>query len=188
MPRRGSCIEARLSRGTEKAAMPGTRRPILRVATPGNGGDPETGSPLPSASAGTPFSFAGLWECWQPKEDEALEAFTILTTDPNELTETVHNRMPVILEPRDYGRWMPAWAMSAIMTPRCWSRCLPQTGCTKHPALGVPRFSLTMGWFHAFLLAESHSLSLWVWSHEEQPPEVDGTGINLNSLIDSGRS
>jgi len=30
----------------------------------------------------------------------ALETFTILTTDPNEVTEPFHNRMPVILEPR----------------------------------------------------------------------------------------
>jgi putative SOS response-associated peptidase YedK len=47
-----------------------------------------------------------LWERWQPKEGEGLETFTILTTDPNELTEPVHNRMPVILERRDYDRWL----------------------------------------------------------------------------------
>ena len=35
-----------------------------------------------------------------------LETFTILTTDPNELMEPVHNRMPVILERKDYGRWL----------------------------------------------------------------------------------
>ena len=35
-----------------------------------------------------------------------LETFTILTTDPNELMEPVHNRMPVILEPKDYDRWL----------------------------------------------------------------------------------
>lgn len=53
-----------------------------------------------------PYAFAGLWERWKPKESNPLETFTILTTDPNELTERVHNRMPVILEPRDYERWM----------------------------------------------------------------------------------
>ena len=35
------------------------------------------------------------------REEPVLETFTILTTDPNELTEPFHNRMPVILEPRD---------------------------------------------------------------------------------------
>jgi putative SOS response-associated peptidase YedK len=56
--------------------------------------------------SGEPYAFAGLWERWLPKEGEALETFTILTTDPNELMEPVHNRMPVILEPRDYPRWL----------------------------------------------------------------------------------
>ena len=48
--------------------------------------------------SGEPYAFAGLWERWKPKEGEPLETFTILTTDPNELAERVHNRMPVILE------------------------------------------------------------------------------------------
>jgi putative SOS response-associated peptidase YedK len=55
---------------------------------------------------GEPYAFAGLWERWQPKEGEPLESFTILTTDPNALMEPIHNRMPVILEPRDYTRWL----------------------------------------------------------------------------------
>ena len=53
-----------------------------------------------------PHALAGLWERWKPKEGEPLESFTILTTDPNELAEKAHDRMPVILEPRDYARWM----------------------------------------------------------------------------------
>ena len=52
--------------------------------------------------SGEPYAFAGLWERWKPKEGEPLETFTILTTDPNELAEPVHNRMPVILKPQDY--------------------------------------------------------------------------------------
>ena len=58
--------------------------------------------------SGEPYAFAGLWERWKPKEGQPLETFTILTTDPNALAEKVHNRMPVILEPRDYPRWMEA--------------------------------------------------------------------------------
>jgi putative SOS response-associated peptidase YedK len=68
---------------------------------------------LPFAIAlksGEPHALAGLWERWQPPESEvqspALETFTILTTDPNELMEPFHNRMPVILEPKDYDRWL----------------------------------------------------------------------------------
>jgi putative SOS response-associated peptidase YedK len=60
-------------------------------------------------ASGGPYAFAGLWESWRPKaaaDDVPLETFTILTTDPNELMEPVHNRMPVIIDPKDYGRWL----------------------------------------------------------------------------------
>jgi putative SOS response-associated peptidase YedK len=56
--------------------------------------------------SGEPYALAGLWETWKPQEGPALETFTILTTDPNELMQTIHNRMPVILDQRDYERWL----------------------------------------------------------------------------------
>ena len=56
---------------------------------------------------GAPLAFAGLWERWTDKAtNEPLETYTIITTEPNELTVKVHNRMPVILAPEDYDRWM----------------------------------------------------------------------------------
>jgi len=52
-------------------------------------------------------AFAGLWESWAGNDDRGpLETFTILTTEPNELMRTLHNRMPVILEPDDYDKWL----------------------------------------------------------------------------------
>ena len=56
--------------------------------------------------SGEPYALAGLWESWKPQEGPPLETFTILTTDPNELMQSIHNRMPVILEQRDYERWL----------------------------------------------------------------------------------
>ena len=56
--------------------------------------------------SGEPYAFAGLWESWKPKEGPPLETFTILTTDPNQVTEKLHDRMPVILEMGDYNRWL----------------------------------------------------------------------------------
>jgi putative SOS response-associated peptidase YedK len=56
---------------------------------------------------GSPYAFAGLWERWHdPATRERLETFTIITTDPNELLEPLHNRMPIILERKDYDRWL----------------------------------------------------------------------------------
>ena len=53
------------------------------------------------------FAFAGLWETWKDKtKDQVLETYTVLTTDPNELLEPIHDRMPVILALKDYQRWL----------------------------------------------------------------------------------
>ena len=54
-----------------------------------------------------PFAFAGVWEHWKAP-DGALEwdTYSIITTEPNEIAATVHNRMPVILKASDYGRWL----------------------------------------------------------------------------------
>lgn len=55
----------------------------------------------------TPFAFAGLWDAWRdPASGEWLQSFAIVTTDANELMSKVHTRMPVILHPRDYARWL----------------------------------------------------------------------------------
>ncbi len=54
-----------------------------------------------------PFAFAGLWEHWQSKDDEqTIESATLITADANEFMATLHNRMPVILEPENADRWL----------------------------------------------------------------------------------
>lgn len=53
------------------------------------------------------FGFAGLWERWKDKASgEIVRSFTIITTSPNELCAPIHDRMPVILDPANYGRWL----------------------------------------------------------------------------------
>jgi putative SOS response-associated peptidase YedK len=60
---------------------------LLRLAAPG------------------PFAFAGLWEP-AAAVPGAMQTFTILTTEPNELARGIHDRMPVILDPKEYARWL----------------------------------------------------------------------------------
>lgn len=56
---------------------------------------------------GRMMAFAGLWDAWKdPKTNHWLQTYTIITTDANELMAPVHDRMPVILHPRDYDRWL----------------------------------------------------------------------------------
>jgi putative SOS response-associated peptidase YedK len=60
--------------------------------------------------ADAPFTpFAGLWESWQdPAGGRILETFTVLTTEAVPELASVHNRMPVVLEPGDFGAWLRA--------------------------------------------------------------------------------
>jgi putative SOS response-associated peptidase YedK len=53
-----------------------------------------------------PFAFAGLWEIWKSPEGSEVRSCTIITTEPNSLLEPIHNRMPVILPPDMYNRWL----------------------------------------------------------------------------------
>ena len=70
--------------------------------------DPKTKRPFAyMMKHGRPFAFAGLWDAWKnPESGEWLQTFAIVTTNANELTAKVHDRMPVILHPRDYDRWL----------------------------------------------------------------------------------
>ena len=52
-----------------------------------------------------PFAFAGLWERWR-KGGLVIESCAIITTDANELVAPLHDRMPVILDARDYNPWL----------------------------------------------------------------------------------
>lgn len=52
-----------------------------------------------------PFAFAGLWESWS-KGDQPVETCTIITTSANGQMAPLHDRMPVILDPSDYARWL----------------------------------------------------------------------------------
>jgi putative SOS response-associated peptidase YedK len=57
---------------------------------------------------GALIGFAGLWESWAPETGEAVETFTIITTEASRLVSEVHSRMPVIIAPADHQRWLTA--------------------------------------------------------------------------------
>lgn len=63
------------------------------------------------------FCFAGLWDRAMIDGSE-LDSFTILTTSPNDLMAGLHTRMPVILDPVDYVRWLdPATPAAPFFEP-----------------------------------------------------------------------
>ncbi|MEK3920646.1 SOS response-associated peptidase [Paenibacillus sp. FSL K6-2393] len=52
------------------------------------------------------FSLAGLYDTWTDPDGNKLSTCTIITTQPNNLMEDIHNRMPVILRPDDEAEWL----------------------------------------------------------------------------------
>jgi putative SOS response-associated peptidase YedK len=76
-----------------------------------------------------PFAFAGLWESWHRDQPDAVESCTLITTGPNALLATIHDRMPVILHPDDYARWLDPGAGD----PARLLRPYPAAEMTAHP-------------------------------------------------------
>lgn len=53
-----------------------------------------------------PLAFAGLWEHWENQQGKIIESCTILTSEANRLLETIHTRMPVILQRTEFESWL----------------------------------------------------------------------------------
>jgi putative SOS response-associated peptidase YedK len=52
------------------------------------------------------FAFAGLWDRWESPDRSVIETCTILTTAANAVLAPIHDRMPLILPPAEYARWL----------------------------------------------------------------------------------
>ncbi len=52
------------------------------------------------------FAFAGLWEHWQGADGSELETAVIITTPANATIAPIHDRMPAVVQPQDYARWL----------------------------------------------------------------------------------
>ena len=72
-----------------KGDMPGAKQPF-HITRPGD----------------ELFAFGGIWEHWMAPDGSELESAAMLTTAPNAMMDQIHNRMPVVIEPHDYSRWL----------------------------------------------------------------------------------
>jgi len=52
------------------------------------------------------FAFAGLYDIWHDADGNELYSYTVITTAPNDLVASIHNRMPVILRQEDEDVWL----------------------------------------------------------------------------------
>jgi putative SOS response-associated peptidase YedK len=63
-----------------------------------------------------PFAFAGLWERWHAPSGWLL-SFSIVTTEPNSVIAPIHDRMPAILLPESFDRWLDGTAVAKDLAP-----------------------------------------------------------------------
>jgi putative SOS response-associated peptidase YedK len=65
------------------------------------------------ARDGSPLTIAGLWDEWKDIEThEPLKSCTMIITNAKNLASKIHDRMPVLLQPKDFdraGRRARAW-------------------------------------------------------------------------------
>jgi putative SOS response-associated peptidase YedK len=92
-------------------------------------------------NGGDLFAFAGLWDGWKNAEGQWIRTCSILTTVPNAVTSTVHNRMPVILHPESFDLWLDpgmtnVQVISELLKPADarLMRCYPVSNRINHVA------------------------------------------------------
>ncbi len=108
---RSPLINARAETAAEKPAFRGALR-HRRCLIPATGFYEWTGK----RSARTPhlitlknqklFALAGLWEGWLGADGSEIETMAILTTAPNAEMARLHDRMPLVLDPENFERWL----------------------------------------------------------------------------------
>lgn len=94
---------------------------------------------------GRPLAFAGLMDVWRSADGrERLVSCTILTTTPNHLMAELHDRMPVLLAPEDFDRWLDRGVtrregLEPLLrpAPAAGLRAVPVATVGEHPPLAV---------------------------------------------------
>jgi putative SOS response-associated peptidase YedK len=71
-----------------------------------------------TARDGSPLTIAGLWDEWKDIETgEPLKSCTMIVTNANKLTSQIHDRMPVLLQPNNFDRWLDGRAGTELLKP-----------------------------------------------------------------------
>ncbi|MBM3356446.1 MAG: SOS response-associated peptidase [Betaproteobacteria bacterium] len=90
-----------------------------------------------SLKDGADFCFAGLWDRWH-RGDDAIESCTIIVTDAAESVRHIHDRMPVILAPRNYEFWLDP-GVEEVPALKALLRPAPGASISAHAVANPPR-------------------------------------------------
>ena len=52
------------------------------------------------------IALAGIWTSWHSGSPQEGRSFSIMTTAANDFMSQIHDRMPVILDPKDFDAWL----------------------------------------------------------------------------------
>jgi putative SOS response-associated peptidase YedK len=67
---------------------------------------------------GSVMTIAGLWDEWRnPDTKDLIRSCTMIIGKPNTLVAEVRDRMPIILEPRQFGSWLSGEAGLNMLKP-----------------------------------------------------------------------
>ena len=79
------------------------------------------------APDGQSLALAGLWSSWKdPDSGDRLRTCTILTGEPNEVVQPIHDRMPVILPDTIWDSWLdPEVADAGVIRDLLASAAIP---------------------------------------------------------------
>jgi putative SOS response-associated peptidase YedK len=64
------------------------------------------------------LALGGVWEVWHGPDDQVLRTVSIITTIANDDVSAVHDRMPVIVAPTDWARWLATEALEPAQAGR----------------------------------------------------------------------
>src|SRR5450759_4631317 len=71
-----------------------------------------------TARDSSPLTIAGLWDEWKDIETgELLKSCTMIITNANDLASKIHDRMPVLLQPKDFDGWLVGNAGTELLKP-----------------------------------------------------------------------
>src|SRR5215831_9207262 len=92
-----------------------SRQPILRVTQEAGRSAAVFHQPRGRRRA----QFRDRWK--NPETGEPVISCTVIVTDANELTRAIHDRMPVVLDQADIGRWLNE---RGLLRPAAEDRCV----------------------------------------------------------------
>ena len=77
-----------------------------------------------TAHDGSPLTIAGVWDEWKDVETgEPLKSCTMIITTANTFVNNIHDRMPVLLKPSDFDKWLAGNAGTDLLKPAATTIC-----------------------------------------------------------------